>query len=164
MNPSTGFCLASGKTSSRSYQDHFGQRVRIESVNGSNEMISAVKHQPHNGHSFGIVTGQGTSVVTVMTPSSNLPVGTLQGFIDEWSNQNEFDQVDYVHGDEVVVDLGTQAGNVGIYLPGMQKSDLFKTVILDGVLPRKTFRWVKPKKSGFIWKAGRSAHDERPSS
>ena len=35
--------------------------------------------------------------------------------------------------------LGRQPGNAGFFLPGMQKSDLFKTVILDGVLPRKTF-------------------------
>jgi len=35
--------------------------------------------------------------------------------------------------------LGAQPGNIGFYLPTMDKSDLFKTVILDGVLPRKTF-------------------------
>jgi hypothetical protein len=47
--------------------------------------------------------------------------------------------IDYVHGDEVVCELGNKPGNVGFYLAGMAKSDLFKTVILDGVLPRKTF-------------------------
>jgi hypothetical protein len=35
--------------------------------------------------------------------------------------------------------LGSQSGNVGFYLPCMDKNDLFKTVILDGALPRKTF-------------------------
>jgi hypothetical protein len=28
---------------------------------------------------------------------------------------------------------------MGFYLPVMSKHDLFRTVILDGVLPRKTF-------------------------
>ena len=28
---------------------------------------------------------------------------------------------------------------LAFYLPGMDKSDLFKTVIVDGALPRKTF-------------------------
>lgn len=32
-----------------------------------------------------------------------------------------------------------QDDSVSIYLPIMQKSDLFKTVIFDGVCPRKTF-------------------------
>ena len=35
--------------------------------------------------------------------------------------------------------LSAQAGNAGFYLAGMRKDDLFKTVILDGALPRKTF-------------------------
>ena len=130
-------------------QNHFGQRVRIENMNSADEMISAVQQQPNNGHSFGIVTSQGASVITVMSPSTNLPVGTLQEFIDEWSKQNGFDQVDYVHGDEVVIELGAEAGNMGIYLPGMQKSDLFKTVILDGVLPRKTFSMGEAKEKRF---------------
>jgi len=29
--------------------------------------------------------------------------------------------------------------NTGIYLPGMPKDELFRTVMLDGALPRKTF-------------------------
>ena len=33
----------------------------------------------------------------------------------------------------------TGVGAIGFYLPPMDKSDLFKTVILDGALPRKTF-------------------------
>ena len=32
-----------------------------------------------------------------------------------------------------------QEGNVGILFEAMPKSELFKTVILDGALPRKTF-------------------------
>jgi len=28
---------------------------------------------------------------------------------------------------------------MGFYLAGMRKTDLFKTIILDGALPRKTF-------------------------
>lgn len=47
--------------------------------------------------------------------------------------------VDYIHGDEVAAQLGAQRGNMGFLLPTMNKHDLFKTVILDGVLPRKTF-------------------------
>ncbi|HEX3048134.1 MAG TPA: DUF1015 domain-containing protein, partial [Bacillota bacterium] len=47
--------------------------------------------------------------------------------------------IDYIHGDEVVTELGRKPGNIGFYLPPMNKSDLFKTVIVNGVLPRKTF-------------------------
>ena len=69
---------------------------------------------------------------------SSLPVGTLQVFLDEYLQKNG-GRVDYVHGADVVERLSDEPGNVGFFLPAMQKSDLFKTVILDGALPRKTF-------------------------
>jgi len=47
--------------------------------------------------------------------------------------------VDYIHGDAVVRDLSSKENNFGVLLPAMEKSELFKTVILDGALPRKTF-------------------------
>ena len=59
----------------------------------------------------------------------------MDGFLKGGSAE----KIDYVHGEEVVFSLGMQPGNIGFYLPCMDKSDLFKTVILDGALPRKTF-------------------------
>ena len=35
--------------------------------------------------------------------------------------------------------MGSEQNNIGFLLPKMEKSDLFKSVILDGALPRKTF-------------------------
>ena len=35
--------------------------------------------------------------------------------------------------------LSTLPGNMGFYLPTLNKSDFFRTVIRDGALPRKTF-------------------------
>ena len=90
-------------------------------------------------HTIGVVTPQGYGIMEVAFPSSNLPVGTLQAFLDEFMKGGEAEKIDYVHGEEMVFKLGTQPGNIAFYLPGMNKSDLFKTVILDGALPRKTF-------------------------
>lgn len=77
-------------------------------------------------------------VVYIKNPKSNLAVGSLQMFIDEYIKENG-GKVDYIHGDEVTRKLGSEDGNIGFLLPNMKKTDLFKTVILDGALPRKTF-------------------------
>ncbi len=77
-------------------------------------------------------------VVYIKNPKSNLAVGSLQMFIDEYIKTNG-GKVDYIHGDEVTKELGSKVGNIGFLLPNMKKTDLFKTVILDGALPRKTF-------------------------
>ncbi len=69
----------------------------------------------------------------------NLPVGNLQNFLDALLKAGGAECIDYVHGEETVFDLGRKPGNAGFYLPSMHKEELFKTVILDGALPRKTF-------------------------
>jgi hypothetical protein len=80
-----------------------------------------------------------TGYVEIENPSSNLAVGTLQNFLDVFMKEGVAAKIDYVHGFEAVSRLGGQPGNVGFFLPCMDKNDLFKTVILDGALPRKTF-------------------------
>ena len=47
--------------------------------------------------------------------------------------------IDYVHGDEITIELGKKPGCMAFLLPAMDKGDLFKSVINDGALPRKTF-------------------------
>ncbi len=76
--------------------------------------------------------------VTVPDPKVQLAVGTLQAFIDEYLKKFG-GEVDYIHGDEVTRELGSKSGNMGFLLPAMGKDQLFKTVMSDGVLPRKTF-------------------------
>ena len=44
----------------------------------------------------------------------------------------------YADGEEAVAEL-CEAGNTGILLPPFEKGDLFRGVVLGGVLPRKTF-------------------------
>ena len=74
----------------------------------------------------------------IKNPKSTLAVGSLQIFIDEYIKSNG-GKVDYIHGDDFTKKLGSEPGNIGFLLPHMKKTDLFKTVILVGALPRKTF-------------------------
>ena len=71
-------------------------------------------------------------------PKVQLAVGTLQAVIDDYLKAHG-GEVDYIHGDEVTKELGSKPGNMGFLLPAMGKEQLFKTVMADGVLPRKTF-------------------------
>lgn len=91
------------------------------------------------GHTFRYITASGEATVTINNPISNLEVGTLQTFLDSYITDHPEVKIDYIHGEDVVTKLGSQPGNMGFYLPSMNKTDLFKTVILDGALPRKTF-------------------------
>ena len=90
------------------------------------------------GHVIEVCWNGHDDFITVPDPKVQLAVGTLQAFIDEYLKQFG-GEVDYIHGDEVTRELGSKEGNMGFLLPAMGKEQLFKTVMADGVLPRKTF-------------------------
>jgi uncharacterized protein (DUF1015 family) len=65
-------------------------------------------------------------------------IGAVQSFIDGVSEKTGR-RVDYIHGDDALESLSSSAGNVGIIMPAMEKSDFFGTVLSRGVFPRKSF-------------------------
>lgn len=69
---------------------------------------------------------------------SELAVGALQSFLDEYLKEHE-GQIDYIHDDDALISLAKEEDAIGFLLPAMEKSQLFRGVIADGVLPRKTF-------------------------
>ena len=140
-------------------KSHFGADFTYTPVASTEEMVrwvdeakSPLRHG--SGQVIGLVGGgRGFGVAEIDHPSSNLPVGTLQAFLDVFMKENGAVKIDYVHGREIVCSLGAQPGNAGFYVPGMEKSDLFKTVILDGVLPRKTFSMGEAHEKRFYMEA-----------
>ena len=84
----------------------------------------------------------------VKNSPSALCVGTLQKFIDEKGYE-----VDYIHGEDVTEKLAQADNTIGFLLPGMEKSDLFRGVIMDGALPRKTFSMGEAHDKRFYFEA-----------
>jgi len=135
-------------------RSHFGADFTYAPVASTEEMVRLVDEAKFPPQVIGLVGGgREFGVVEIANPSSNLPVGTLQAFLDVFMKEGGADKMDYVHGQEVVCTLGAQPGNAGFYVPGMEKSDLFKTVILDGVLPRKTFSMGEAHEKRFYMEA-----------
>ena len=89
--------------------------------------------------SFEIVFGDECKKLIARTPTAQLAVGTAQNFIDEYLKTHPSAVVDYIHGVEVTKNLAKKENAVGLLFDGMEKNMLYKTVICDGALPRKTF-------------------------
>ncbi|MGD0751427.1 MAG: DUF1015 domain-containing protein [Anaerolineales bacterium] len=133
-------------------QQYYGANFSHTPVTNAQKMIEQVDHASGSKQAIGIISDGGWAsfgVVEISQPASNLPVGTLQVFLDAFLKDGGADKIDYVHGEEVVCKLGAEPGNAGFYVPGMNKSDLFKTVILDGALPRKTFSMGEAREKRF---------------
>jgi hypothetical protein len=132
---------------------HFGLAVDFSQIETKAEMIRQVNLPQTGSHKFGLINSNGYQAVSIKNPTSTLPVATLQTFLDAWLKTGWAGQIDYVHGDDVVCMLGSQRDNAGFYLPPMGKDQLFKTVILDGALPRKTFSMGEAHEKRFYMEA-----------
>ena len=91
-----------------------------------------------NGQKFELITKDFDKTLYISNPKSNIAVGSIQIFLDEYLKDNK-GSIDYIHGEDVTKNLAKNEGNVGFIFDAMAKEELFKTVILDGALPRKTF-------------------------
>lgn len=134
----------------------FGADFTYTPVPSAEDMVSRVGAAHGRQQAVGLVgggAGKTFGVAEIAHPGSNLPVGTIQAFLDPFLKAGGAEKIDYVHGQAVTVRLGSQPGNVGIYLPSMAKGDLFKTVILDGALPRKTFSMGEACEKRFYMEA-----------
>ncbi|MFQ6037178.1 MAG: DUF1015 domain-containing protein [Candidatus Aminicenantales bacterium] len=133
----------------------YGKTFRYEPLSTAEDMRKAVEDETQTAHRIGAISPEGFGLIEVEEPESNLPVGTLQNFLDSFLEDRRGVRIDYVHGAEPTIQLGAQSGCFGFYLPAMDKHELFRTVILDGALPRKTFSMGEAWEKRFYMEARR---------
>ncbi|MBR2721404.1 MAG: DUF1015 domain-containing protein [Clostridia bacterium] len=88
---------------------------------------------------FTLLTEQSEEEMEIPAPVQQLTVGTLQAFLDVYIKRHPEVEVDYIHGEDSLRSLVKAADTVGFLFEGMRKDELFRTVMFDGALPRKTF-------------------------
>lgn len=129
--------------------EFYGSKLNIVNCSSLAEMTEKVDSLIEGKHQIGLIQKNTYQILEINEPEQNLPAGTIQNFLDNFLENKGFAKIDYVHGSEVVSELGNRENNAGIYLPAMSKNDLFKTVILDSALPRKTFSMGEAQEKRF---------------
>lgn len=114
-------------------------KATVQYFDCPNCMAAAMKELPEGAHALPFCMENRLGMLVVEKPAAQLEVGTLQNALDVLLKKTEGAVIDYIHGEDVVNELGSKPSNMGFLLPPMAKGDLFKTVVFDGALPRKTF-------------------------
>ncbi len=147
------FDLAEGRNILSEVEAFYPECVHCVQHSSAEKMKAAIDSQRGFPHKIGVVTASGFGMIEISKSDSNLPVGTLQNFLDVFLKDGGAKEIDYIHGAETLIQLGKKTGSIGFYLPAMEKRDLFKTVILDGALPRKTFSMGEAWEKRFYMEA-----------
>ncbi|MDY0131933.1 MAG: DUF1015 domain-containing protein [Desulforegulaceae bacterium] len=81
----------------------------------------------------------GKGVLKIKSPQRNLAAGELDDGLKQISEKILPLKIDYIHGKKHLEELSTKKKNLGFLLPSVEKNNFFKTIIMDGTFPRKTF-------------------------
>lgn len=122
-------------------QDFFAARGTALTLTSCADLAEARARCAEVGsaHALPMICAGKVAVWAVADPAFTLPVATLQVCLDQFLIDNPSVRIDYIHGSHPVTELGQRFDCAGFYLPAISKHDLFRTIIHDGALPRKTF-------------------------
>jgi uncharacterized protein (DUF1015 family) len=108
--------------------------------------------QKNDTHIIPFNDSNGYGYIQIEHPTFTLELASLESFLKEYLENNN-GKIDFIHGDDVVNELGIKEGNMGFFFPPISKHSLFKTIIFDGALPRKTFSMGEADEKRFYFEA-----------
>ena len=88
------------------------------------------------------VNGDKSGVLYLNKDLGILVTEILQNYLDNYMQNNKAEniEIDFIHEDKALKDLASQSeNNVGFLLPAIDKTQFFNWVVVNGILPRKTF-------------------------
>jgi hypothetical protein len=133
---------------------HFGAGARVTGQPDASAMRAALAAVPRAQHAAGLVQPGGRfALVEVQAPAESLDVATFQRFVDAVVTQGIAREVDYVHGDDALMQLAGAPGCAGLHLATLGKSELIGRVARNGPLPRKSFSMGEADEKRFYMEA-----------
>lgn len=114
-----------------------GMKADLNKVNTSEEMMDAVKNDK-SAHIIGVINSGIYYILTIELDAAQIAVAALDNALDPYVKEHNIKE-DYIHGEDVTIEIGEKRENIGFILPWMDKNTFFKAVVQDGALPRKTF-------------------------
>lgn len=110
----------------------------VQEVNPSALLETIGRICTEGGYPVEWYAGEHSGTIYLDRTKGELPVGILQAFLDDFI-KNGGGKIDYIHGEAALKQLAAHENSVGFMLPPIEKSKLFRSIISDGTLPRKTF-------------------------
>ena len=90
------------------------------------------------GYPIQWIAGEKSGTICLDERRGPLPVAILQEFLDAYMSERPCG-IDFIHGEEALRQLASREGAVGLMLPAIDKGGLFRGIVANGVLPRKSF-------------------------
>ena len=118
------------------------KNVNAENLLNDIKKICVKAEDKNNSWPVEYVTGNKSGIIYLNKDLGILVTEILQNYLDEYMQNNKAEniEIDFIHEDKALKDLASQsADNIGFLLPAIDKTQFFNWVVVNGILPRKTF-------------------------
>lgn len=143
------------KADEKAFRAELLERGDCSIEDGAGEAAFNAVDEASTEHRFALIAGGRVRLIRFPRPKANLAAGTIQDFLDGYLKRHPETGIDYIHGRDSLVSLAGKPGNLGVYLPPIDKAGFFGTVIRDGAMPRKTFSMGEAPEKRFYVEARR---------
>lgn len=91
-----------------------------------------------SGHELRLVTAGEEERLFVTGLTIGQTIGAAEEFCQRYVAEHG-GSVDYIHGDDIAVEMGQRSGGAALLLPRMEKCELFPSIVRSGPFPKKSF-------------------------
>ncbi|HBQ64445.1 MAG TPA: DUF1015 domain-containing protein, partial [Clostridiales bacterium] len=110
------------------------KQIRTGNLEEARDLAKASLVKNTGEHCIPWVSGNKTGLIMIQKTDLSPAYGVLQYYIDDCRPK-----VDYIHGDDSVLQLAQAPDHTGFFMPAVDKGSLFPAVAREGMLPRKSF-------------------------
>lgn len=77
-------------------------------------------------------------ILVIENPSQRTIPETMEAALDLFTRENTEAEVGFIHGEDVIDNLGNKSDALGFYMPPISKNSVFESIVRYGAYPRKS--------------------------
>lgn len=108
-------------------------------IGGANEDFIEYMQATLDGEGALRIVFRGTERTLLVNSDPTVAIADIQNAIDKYLAKHPEVYIDYIHGDDYLLDVAREKSGIALFMPKIEKNTLFSYVTKHGVLPRKSF-------------------------
>ena len=108
-------------------------------IGGANEDFIEYMQASLDGEGALKIVFRGTERTLLVDSDPTVAIADIQNAIDKYLAKHPEVYIDYIHGDDYLLDVAREKSGIALFMPKIEKNTLFSYVTKHGVLPRKSF-------------------------
>ena len=108
-------------------------------IGGANEDFIEYLQRTVDGEGSVKIVYEGIERTILVDSDPTVAIADLQNAIDKYMEKHPGMYIDYIHGDDYLLDVAKEKDGIALFMPKIEKNTLFSYVTKHGVLPRKSF-------------------------